>query len=244
LFLAPDSGDYHLLPGSPCVDAGDMEAPALPEHDFEGDPRCCDGNCDGDAIADMGTDEFRQARAPESWFVPGWVWFSIPLRPLAGWTEGSKLLGFDCTNRLYSWDDVGKSVLLYPNDFTQLFVGPSYLARLAAGEGYTPAYPGSQPAKSFPWTLAAAGWCWVGVPGEEDLVGTGLSVRRGKVTRTAAEDRDAADPWLNWNWVYWNPVAREARIMNPFGGGDDTSLHPWYGYRVWSNTENVTIVFP
>jgi hypothetical protein len=32
--------------------------------------------------------------------------------------------------------------------------------------------------------------------------------------------------------------------MNPFGGGDDTALHPWWGYLVWSNTENVTIILP
>ena len=34
-----------------------------------------------------------------------------------------------------------------------------------------------------------------------------------------------------------------AKIANPVGG-DDTALHPWYGYRVWSNTEDVMIVFP
>ena len=36
-FAAP--GDYHLLPGSPAIDAGDSAAPALPATDLDGHPR-------------------------------------------------------------------------------------------------------------------------------------------------------------------------------------------------------------
>jgi hypothetical protein len=57
LFLGPASGDYHLRPGSPCVDAGTNDAPDLPAYDFEGDPRIADGNRDGTAVVDMGVDE-------------------------------------------------------------------------------------------------------------------------------------------------------------------------------------------
>ncbi len=39
LFLDASSGDYHLLFGSPCIDAGESTAPALPAMDFEGDGR-------------------------------------------------------------------------------------------------------------------------------------------------------------------------------------------------------------
>jgi hypothetical protein len=71
-----------------------------------------------------------------------------------------------------------------------------------------------------------------------------LRVRKGGSTRTPVEDAAAADPWLNWNWIFWNPALQTAGIMDPFGGADDETLHPWYGYRVWFNTENVTVVFP
>ena len=57
LFLGPGDGDFHLRPDSPCIDAGTNDAPHLPEHDFEGDPRVMDGNSDGTVVVDMGVDE-------------------------------------------------------------------------------------------------------------------------------------------------------------------------------------------
>jgi hypothetical protein len=57
LFVDPASGDFHLGPGSPCIDVGDNDAPGLPEYDFEGDPRILDGDLDGTPTVDMGVDE-------------------------------------------------------------------------------------------------------------------------------------------------------------------------------------------
>jgi parallel beta-helix repeat protein/predicted outer membrane repeat protein len=56
-FVDPASGDYHLGPHSPCIDAGNNDAPYLPEVDFEGELRIVDGDSDGTAIVDMGVDE-------------------------------------------------------------------------------------------------------------------------------------------------------------------------------------------
>ena len=51
MFVNPGSGDFHLLPTSPCIDAGSNSAPNLPAEDFEGDPRIINGR------VDMGVDE-------------------------------------------------------------------------------------------------------------------------------------------------------------------------------------------
>lgn len=50
--------DFHLTEGSPCIDAGNIYAPNLPETDIDGDDRIMDGDCDGEVIVDMGADEF------------------------------------------------------------------------------------------------------------------------------------------------------------------------------------------
>jgi parallel beta-helix repeat protein len=51
------TADFHLQPGSPCIDAGSNSAPSLPATDFEGDDRILDGDNDGTATVDMGADE-------------------------------------------------------------------------------------------------------------------------------------------------------------------------------------------
>ncbi|HUU70017.1 MAG TPA: right-handed parallel beta-helix repeat-containing protein, partial [Planctomycetota bacterium] len=59
-------GDSHLLPGSPCIDAGtnDVDNPdtteieTLPATDIAGLPRIIDGNLDGTATVDIGAYEY------------------------------------------------------------------------------------------------------------------------------------------------------------------------------------------
>src|SRR3990172_2428126 len=64
LFVDGASGDVHLREGSPCIDVGNPAAPALPDTDFEGDPRDVDGDEDGNFLPDIGADEFIPGLAP------------------------------------------------------------------------------------------------------------------------------------------------------------------------------------
>jgi parallel beta-helix repeat protein/predicted outer membrane repeat protein len=64
-------GDYHLLHGSPCIDAGDPTYIAGPnETDFDGRPRVLDGDNDGLLVVDMGAYEYRLAISAEVRIIP------------------------------------------------------------------------------------------------------------------------------------------------------------------------------
>ena len=69
MFVDAANGDYHLVPGSPCIDTGTSFSPGgLPATDIEGFPRPCDGDGDGFSFADMGAYEYH-ALNPEKPFV-------------------------------------------------------------------------------------------------------------------------------------------------------------------------------
>jgi parallel beta-helix repeat protein len=64
-FPACEPGDdFHLLPASPCIDAGTNGAPALPATDFDGRPRILSGSTNGPAVVDIGAFEFDAASPP------------------------------------------------------------------------------------------------------------------------------------------------------------------------------------
>ncbi len=60
LFIDPANGDFRLSCNSPCIEAGTNTPPAgtLPVVDVEGDARIVDGDSNGTATVDMGSDEF------------------------------------------------------------------------------------------------------------------------------------------------------------------------------------------
>ncbi len=58
-FYNASSGDFHLLPDSPCIDSGINTAPSIPALDKDGTNRITDGNGDGIATVDMGAYEYQ-----------------------------------------------------------------------------------------------------------------------------------------------------------------------------------------
>jgi hypothetical protein len=66
LFVESSRGDYHLLGGSPCIDAGFNGAPMLPATDFDDGPRILSGQISGPAIVDIGAYEFNQSNSVAS----------------------------------------------------------------------------------------------------------------------------------------------------------------------------------
>lgn len=93
---APD-GDIHLEKGSPCIDAGDPNAPALPDTDFEGDPRDVDADGDG-TTPDMGADEFVPRGGGNGCSIAaggvggGEVWATLVIPLISGFAIGLKTL--------------------------------------------------------------------------------------------------------------------------------------------------------
>jgi len=86
----------------------------------------------------------------------------------------------------------------------------------------------------------------IGHPHDHDLDLADVRVRNNSSgeTRTAAEDSNAPDRWVNWNWLYWDSAGQSARILGLGGGVDDESLHPWRGYRVWTEADGLTLIVP
>jgi hypothetical protein len=59
LLVDPLNHDFHLGPGSPCIDRGYNNVPHMPDKDFEGQRRIMDGNGDLKARVDIGADELK-----------------------------------------------------------------------------------------------------------------------------------------------------------------------------------------
>ena len=182
--------------------------------------------------------------APAGWMNPGWNWISVPLQPTNP-NAGSIFGEANVANKFFRWDDIGKTVQGYPDDFQDVDLGIGYLLFTLAD--LRPTIVGGAQQGTYGIPIALAGWKWIGDPKLTEIPLTSLSVRNENtgVVRTAQQDKSAADPWLNWNFVYWNSTQDTAAICTfPGTGGDDDRLRPWYGYRLWSNTENLTLLVP
>jgi hypothetical protein len=179
---------------------------------------------------------------PAGVFNPGWNWFSLPLIPND--PEASVVFQHNMSNIIYRWDNEIRTIQVYADDFQNLNANESYLLFLE-NQIYQPSYFGTAGPSPSLLNFTSAGWVWVGYPHTVSGPLRGVKVKNltTGVVRTASTDQANANPWINWNWAYWDSVIRTARIC-ALSGGDDTALRPWYGYRVWANVGNLQLQIP
>jgi len=152
-------------------------------------------------------------------------------------------LGFDARNRVYRWDPVLKNIELYPDDFEVFDVGCGYKMWLDAPVDVSYwAAPGTNEVE-----IPAPGITWVGIPSVTDIFQGDVIIYNPTLNeyRTIAQDAEdhPGDQWLNSNWVFWNSSLRTAEICVYDGSGDDTTVHPWRQYQVWSNIGGLKLIF-
>ena len=180
--------------------------------------------------------------SPAGWLNAGWNYFSIPDQPLDP-SIPAVFGGQEVQNRLYQWDGVNKNMILYPGDITHLTVGQGYLLRLDGD--MTVSYAGTPNTADFGIPIPEEGWTWIGQPFDYDTLISTCRVRNNAtgVTRTAAGDVAAIDPWLNWNTVWWDSAIDSWKLAG-LSSCDDYYFRPWRGYLVWANARSLTLIVP
>jgi serine protease AprX len=193
-------------------------------------------------LGDLTVHATRIASAPAGWINAGWNWISVPLlpdNPGAGAILGTE----NVTNKLFRWDPVRRTVELCPDDFTDIELGGGYILWSLIDQA--PSFAGTAVTGVYEIAVPGPGWFFPGQPMNHTTLLSALSIRNNTLgqTRTAIEDRNAADPWINWNWVFWDSHLETAKLVS-FSAGDDDRLRPWYGYLLWSRTSNLTLLVP
>ena len=136
-----------------------------------------------------------------------------------------------------------KNFELYPDDFDDLERGRGYLLRLLVDR--QPSYQAYPAVGDFEILLPRAGWTWIGHPFDHDTPLLDVSVRDNGsgITRTGWDDYQDPNGWVNWNILWWDSSVDSWKLLG-FEGADDDTLHAWYGYLVWSNVDDLTLIVP
>jgi hypothetical protein len=244
--------DYSLLAGSPCIGAGD--------------PRDLDVL---ETRADMGFVDYaddpypaklmRETTRARLWEFEmpalGHSEFGIPFTPTGSANPNDMITKngqpFNVNNRVYMWDSVKKTFLLFPLDFTTLDVGQGYLYLNyfgARADQLDIEYAAVPVPVVGQVAIPEEGRSMIAIPNGQPLwMGNILVKNNGTLEiRSALDDRQAADSWLNWNWVYWSFAGSTYDIVGPPTPAQLPSeyVKPWYSYQLWAYQRDLTLIFP
>jgi hypothetical protein len=182
------------------------------------------------------------AEAPPGFVTPLWNWIGFPLRPLH--PDPADILGAGrVANNLFRYDPVGKNYQIYPDDFGAVELGRGYLLRTLTELPVS--LEGTAAEDPFEIALPCAGFSLIGHPHLGAARIADISIRNNALgqVRTAAADWSAADPWVNWNLLYYDSHVHTVKLA-ALWGGDDDALRPWYGYFLWSYVDDLTLIVP
>jgi TolB protein len=201
-----------------------------------------DGDCNLWA-ADVSSQLTATVSAGPAYLNPGTVWLAFPVQPNN--PDPAQILGQDvAVNRLMRWNPQLRVIETYPYDFTQVAAGIGYYLML--DRTLSVQYAGVRTNGDQLAPLRYPGWIWLGTSGLHDVALADCLARKvatGEV-RTAAADRRSANPWITWQFIYWDPAGDLCRIASLDGSGDDSTLHPWYAYRLWMTVEGIDLILP
>ncbi len=147
-FVDAAAGNFHLLPSSLLIDAGDPAFAHVEPLDFDGDPRATAKICGGAALPDVGADEYLpDCTAPQTTIDSGPEQGSTTLATFAEFTFSSSEDGstFQC-----SLDGGGYSACTAPAPLVALGIGAhEFAVRAIDGAGNVDATPATRS-----WTVA------------------------------------------------------------------------------------------
>jgi photosystem II stability/assembly factor-like uncharacterized protein len=182
-------------------------------------------------------------QSPEKLLHMGWGFFSLPSQPENPYPYA--ILGTQIPWTLVAWDHIDKTWLLAPWDFEFLEVGRGY-GLWAGSDNIGASYVGTPVTGDFEIAVPEAGHILLGVPTLTPILQEDLLIRDDEtgVVRMVREDDASPEPWMNWNFTFWDNYLRTARTLIYDGSGDDTYIRPWYAYWAWSNRRDLTLIVP
>jgi len=250
-FVDPGNGDYHLLPTSPCIDAGSNDALGVPDHDIDGDPRPFPAN----GTVDMGADEWVANPMRFKLCGGGWHMIAIPGHPVDPdpWEVFDELRPPDhpvdmLSGYLYRYDAGTGDYIAYersaPAEFGEVTAGDGYWIWLDDDQIISCPLGSSKQAEVC--HFANAGWHLLGMPqwAHSRLADTRWCCAGGPSHPFGAVSQPGELLWLQDPLYCWSPLGSGYRVCGLGAGAHDDHLRAFHGYWLYTLVDDLTMEVP